>query len=357
MRKQLLALICEDPEDKSDDAFNDLALLIYRYQFEHNLPYRKFCLMRDLPPEKIACWKEIPALPVTAFQLPNISCQAIEQAKKLFYSSGTTRGIGASVEKRSHHALFDEAIAKAAILSHFKKKMLPDDTRVRFFILTPSPKDAPNSSLSYMMEVIREAFGTDESKYYIHNERLLSDSLAYDLSEVKEPVALLGTSFSFVHFIDFLVERNDPIELPHKSRVMDTGGFKGRSRTVSSHWLYAMIEKQLGVQASYCVNEYGMAEMTSQFYDGVAGVPHSRIHYPPPQTRWQILSPETLQPVKEGEVGLVAIYDLANIDSVSAILTEDLAKAVHGGIEIIGRAAGAGLKGCSIGLDTLLTPS
>jgi hypothetical protein len=357
MRDALLKLIHEGEGDRSEGSFNALARQIYQYQFEHNRPYRQFCLTQDKAPEKISRWEEIPALPVTAFASVSVVCQPIENASRIFYSSGTTRGMGATVIQRSCHALFDEEIAKAAILSHFKKKILPEGAPLRFCILTPSPQEAPNSSLSYMMEVLREAFGAKESDYYIHHDRLLADHLAYQLSSADTPVLLLGTSFSFVHFIDFLVERNDPILLPPGSRIMDTGGFKGKSRTVSSHWLYAMIEKLLGIPAAYCVNEYGMAEMTSQFYDGIAGVPHPRVHYAPPQTRFRILSPETLKPLPSGEIGLVAIYDLANIDSALAILTEDLGREVNGGIEVVGRATGAGLKGCSVDMDILLGSS
>jgi hypothetical protein len=70
--------------------------------------------------------------------------------------------------------------------------------------------------------------------------------------------------------------------------------------------------------------------------------------------RWQVLSPETLDPVQKGEVGLLAIYDLANIDSVMALLTEDLGREVNGHFELIDRAAGADLKGCSLTIDQIL---
>ncbi len=368
MRDALLNLIRSDSATDSSGLFNDLALQIFQYQFQHNHPYRKFCLLQNKSPEKINRWEAIPALPVTAFRFVDVSCHPLEKAVRIFHSSGTTRGqhppqVGK--DKRSHHAIFDLEIAQTAILSHFKRHILNQEEKSHFCILTPSKEEAPHSSLSYMMEVILKTYGTERSEYYIHKGQLLSDKLLYDLSEAKEPVILIGTSFSFVHFIDFLMEMPDPISLPQGSKLMDTGGFKGKSRTVSSHWLYGMIEKRLGIPAAYCCNEYGMAEMTSQFYDGYAGIPNARIYHAPPQVRYQILSPSTLKPALKGEAGLLAIYDLANIDSVSAILTEDLAKEVAGGstpgrhgapvgFELIGRATGAEIKGCSIDLDALL---
>jgi len=351
MKDAVLKLIRSEPGENSDGPFNDLAEQIFQYQFEHNRPYRQFCLLQNKSPNQINRWEEIPALPVTAFKFVDVVCQPIEKAVRIFHSSGTTKG---GQDKRSRHAVFDLEIAQAAILSHFKRHVLNQDNKMRLCILTPSSEESPHSSLSYMMEVVREAVGTEESDYYIHQGRLLSEKLLYDLSEATRPVLLIGTSFSFVHFIDFLMDQPEIISLPAGSKMMDTGGFKGRSRAVSLHWLYGMIEKRLGIPMDYCCNEYGMAEMTSQFYDGIAGVPCSRIYHAPPQTRWQILAPATLKPAIKGEVGLLALYDAANIHSVSAILTEDLAKEGTAGFELMGRSSGAEMKGCSVDLDTLL---
>ena len=49
----------------------------------------------------------------------------------------------------------------------------------------------------------------------------------------------------------------------------------------------------------------------------------------------------------EGEPGILAIYDLANLHSVSAILTEDVGIKVGNGFEVIGRLSGADLRGCN----------
>jgi len=339
----------------SDALFNDLALKIYRYQFKRNLPYQRFCRLQKKTAEDVERWEEIPLLPVTAFRSVDLACRPVDDAVRIFHSSGTTgHSIGVSSGKGignySRHYLFDPHIAQAAILSHFRRHLCVEK-KMRLYILAPSPEEAPYSSLSYMLDVIRASHGTEESDYYIHRGRLLGEKLAYDLSEATEAVMLLGTSFSFVHFIDFHQGHASPITLPAGSQLMDTGGFKGKSRTVSRPWLYAVLEKRLGISPEYCVNEYGMSEMTSQFYNRGEG---TSAYCAPPQTRLKILSAETLQPVEKGEVGLLAFYDLANIDSVLALLTEDLGRESDDGFELIGRARDADQKGCSIALDALL---
>jgi hypothetical protein len=66
-----------------------------------------------------------------------------------------------------------------------------------------------------------------------------------------------------------------------------------------------------------------------------------------------VLEPDTLQPMPPGEVGLLCHHDLANAGSVSAVLTEDLGRAVDGGIAVVGRVPGAMPRGCGMLLDDL----
>ncbi|MEO2053696.1 MAG: long-chain fatty acid--CoA ligase [Nitrospira sp.] len=337
-----------EPGPGSDPLFNELALLLYRHQYRHNSPYRQFSDSLHQSPETVKTWEAIPAIPVIAFKYTALSCRPIQKAQRLFYSSGTTQ------KTRSCHPLFDIEISKKAILAHFKRHLLPRSDRIRFMILTPSPQEAPMTSLSYMMEVVRKAFGTKESAYYIEQGQLQSERLIREMAETDEAVCLIGTSFSFVHFIDFCKENSWTCTLPTGSRIMDTGGFKGSSREVPQEWIYSKAWKYWGIPNENCVNEYGMTEMTSQFYDRIVGESAPRLFRPPPQVRTRLLSPETLEPAPKGEVGLLAHTDLANLDSVAALLTEDLGREVEGGFVLLGRAGGSEEKGCSIMIDELL---
>ncbi len=348
MKNELLRLIARPPDQHCDVEFNDLALQLFRYQYGHNSCYRQFCNSKNISPVSIVSWKAIPPLPVTAFKWADVICKSKDKACRVFHSSGTTR------QEKSRHYLYDDEIAEVAILSHFKRHVLPDYGRMRMMILTPPPDEAPHASLSHMMAVVKKHFGTEESRYYIKNNLLQSESLINDLNATNEPVALLGSSFSFVHFFDGCQSKKISLRLPSQSRLMDTGGFKGISREVSKDWLYEMAEDLLGITPEYCINEYGMSEMSSQFYDRIAGQSTPRCYAAPPQLRTEILSPETLSPVSEGEVGVLAHFDLANIHSVSAILTEDLGRRAAQSFVFLGRASAAAEKGCSLTLDDLL---
>ena len=166
----ILRLIQVKSTRASDGLFNAAALQLFEHQFNHNPAYRQFSLSQKKEPALLRRWEEIPFLPVMAFRLLDIACRPLGEAKKVFHSSGTT---GAD---KSRHFLFDPEISKAAILSHFGRHLMPEGKRMRLAILTPSPDEAPDSSLSHMMETVREAYGTEESRYYIERERLQGEA-------------------------------------------------------------------------------------------------------------------------------------------------------------------------------------
>jgi hypothetical protein len=188
--------------------------------------------------------------------------------------------------------------------------------------------------------------------------KVLQESVAKN-----QPLLLLGTAFSFVHLLDFLADKNLQFQLPENSRVMETGGYKNRSRTMPKAELHAFIKKFLGVSRENIICEYGMSELSSQAYDyaGNSSMQTSRdagisfatpganrsFHFPP-WARVQIISPETGREVGEGETGLIRIFDLANVFSVAAIQTEDLGIRHDDGFELIGRAQSAEARGCSL---------
>jgi acyl-coenzyme A synthetase/AMP-(fatty) acid ligase len=169
------------------------------------------------------------------------------------------------------------------------------------------------------------------------------------------PVAICGTAFAFVHLLEDLDRRDARYALPHSARIVETGGFKGRSRSVSRDELYAWIEHRLGVPAARIVNQYGMTELGSQFYDSVLGDPSGpRRKVAPPWTRVRILDAQSGDPVADGELGRISVFDLANTGSVCALETADLGRAYGDGFEVIGRDREAEERGCSIAADALL---
>jgi len=81
------------------------------------------------------------------------------------------------------------------------------------------------------------------------------------------------------------------------------------------------------------------------------------VYVEPPWARVVPVDPETLAPVKHGDVGVARIEDLLNVDSAVAIVTADRVRRVKEGFELLGREAGAPPRGCSIATEEMLGPS
>jgi hypothetical protein len=359
--RDLLTLLQQGCDQPSDDAtFNALALRLFSYQYSANLPFQKYCQRRGQSPATVRHWREVPAVPIGAFKQLTLSCIPPEQAEAVWMSSGTTQA-----DRRSKHYQARLAIYNASMLPNFATHVLPDDARLPMFVLNPPRTALPHSSLAHYLHLVLETYGVSSSDFFLDETGLDTDRLltALDAAAMQgQPVCLLGTSFAFVHLLDTLAARGQIITLAAGSRIMDTGGFKGQSRELSRDELYGLFTQYLGVPETHCVNMYGMTEFSSQFLDNTLRCVHRGQAAPlvkenPPWTRTLVLDAETLQPVPTGTRGLLLHVDLANRNSVIAILTEDIGVETEGGFLLHGRAHGSETRGCSVAVDEMLVAS
>ena len=233
--------------------------------------------------------------------------------------------------------------------------------RVPILVLGPPPDEIPDSSLGYMIARFVEVFGEPApavETYFLAGgvfdlaalDARVSRLLVGDCAEV----LVLATSFALVHFLDAVGDAT--FRLPAGTRVMQTGGFKGKSREVEPAELRRSLARCFGVGERAIVSEYGMTELSSQFYEAVLvdpGASHG-IYVEPPWARVVPVDPETLAPMQGDREGIAKIIDLMNVDSAVAVLAEDRVRRVPGGFELLGRARGARPRGCSIAIDEIL---
>jgi hypothetical protein len=338
------------------EPFDRLACDLARYQAAHVAGYARLCRARGIDPASLARAHDAPAVPTDAFKLARVATFPEEEARAVFRTSGTT--IGA----RGTHAMRDVGSYDAAALA-FGRAALAHDLpgRVPVLVLGLSPDDAPDSSLGHMIDLFVRELGTPATRAetYLVDPSGVIDLGVFDERVARsllkdEPVLVLGTSFAFVHLLDALGD--DPFRLPPKSRVMQTGGYKGKSREVPADVLRRDLCRAFHLPPRAIVSEYGMTELSSQFYEWTLRDDRARhgVYVEPPWARVVPVDPETLAPVEAGEVGIARIEDLMNVDSAMAVLAADRVRRVEGGFELLGRAAGAPPRGCSIAIDELL---
>jgi len=356
IERELLHWMRSEPDRHDPERFERLALALYAHQFEHCEPYGRFAAGRGARPSQVSTWREIPPVPTGAFKELPLRCFHALATKHTFRTSGT------SSERRGALYLDTLELYEASLLPSFEAGVLPEliGTRGRMpiLVLAPSPAEADDSSLSHMFGVVLARRGAAGSDYFVRRGRLELASLALALEAAiakRSAIALCGTAFSFVHLLEAMEQAGRQLALPPDTRIMETGGFKGRARTLTREELYAELHERLGVPPAQIVNQYGMTELGSQFYDSVLVRPSTPRHkLAPPWTRVRIVDPETGWDVPSGEVGLLQIVDLANTGSVLAVQTADLGRELPGGFEVLGRSPGAEERGCSIAADEML---
>jgi hypothetical protein len=337
----------------SDGEFQALALKIFNHQYTRNSFYKKFCDAEGKTPDAIKTWKEIPAMPTVGFKELVLTSFPQTKAVKVFKTSGTTSGTSGA------HFFDTLKLYEAAISSPFRNFLLPDGAHCQFFFLTASPNEAPHSSLSHMMGVVNSFSKPQPGKFYVKNEKLLAKELVKSLKKIGTKKAmLLGTAFSLRFFLDYLSENKIMFSLPAGSRLMETGGFKGKVKEISKKKLYLECERLLGIKPEFCVSEYGMTELSSQFYDSslkeAAQGKKGRRKLGPAWIRALIIDEKTGEEAKPGSKGLMRFVDLANRGSVMAIQTEDVGRSLGDGFELLGRKPNADVRGCSLSYEELI---
>lgn len=335
----------------SETAFEELALAIFAYQFAHNQGYRHFARQRGRTPRSVRSWREIPAVPINAFKTLELSCTPPAAAERVFMTSGTTLG---GVRGRIHHATLD--IYDRSMRAGFARFFMQGFERLPMAVLFPDEEALPNSSLAHYLALAMRDFGAPGSRGYMGPDGIDLPGLVTALQAAEasdRPFALLGASYAFVHLFDRLDAEGLRFCLPVGSRILDTGGFKGQSREIAPDEFYGRLAGTFCVPRENCINMYGMTELSSQFYDA------GNLHLPSvkrgmPWLRSRVVDPLTGIDVAPGTPGVLVHHDLAHLNVVSAILTEDLGIAQGDGFVLLGRASGAEAKGCSLALDAFL---
>lgn len=360
LNHDLFTFIGKGCQGQDEETFNALALREFALQFGNIEPYRRFCLKRQVSPENISSWREVPAVPTEAFKHLNFFCFGEREVTRVFSTSGTTQG---DQRGKSHFDQVGLEIMREAILQNARCYLFPDSLRSRILVLAPSPAQVPQMIMAYGMSILIEEWGMPGSEFFIDLERggFQLEAFVQALHEAQSedtPVAVLGGTTGFANFFRHCQENGLSFMLPSGSRSLDAGGYKGMTQEIPKDEFLACFPKYLGIPQEYSVNLLGMTELGSQLYDNVLhnrvqGIVSPRHKINPPWTRTIVVDPTTLEQKPLGEVGLLRHYDLTNRERVLAIQTDDLGREVEGGFEVLGRAREGEARGCSITIDEM----
>lgn len=311
---------------KDPDQFSGLALEVFRYQYEEVSAYREFCELIDRSPSNVRMLEEIPFLPIELFKTRSIRIE--QQPEIVFCSSGTTGAVP------SRHEVVDLTLYQRSFLSGFQRVYGPPEDWV-ILALLPSYLEREGSSLIYMTDELIRRTGHPDSGFYLYDHASLLEVLDR-LESKQQKTILIGVSYAL---LDLIETRNS--RLSH-TRIMETGGMKGRRKEWIKSTLHQVLKEGFGVDQIH--SEYGMTELLSQAYSTGEG-----LYNCPPWMQVRTRDPEDPFAYVTNKSGGINVIDLANLDSCAFIATQDLGKChPDGSFEILGRFDSSDLRGCNL---------
>lgn len=307
--------------------FDELALEIYRYQYNHNPIYKQFVdyLNKSSDVRDIL---QIPFLPVEIFKYHTIISDEF-QATNYFESSGTTASI------QSKHFFQDDAIYKQSYLHGFTQRFGKVSDWIILGLL-PSYLERTHASLVNMVKGLMDASGQAQNQFYLYDYESLHQALI-SLEDSTKKVMLFGVTFALLDFAE---------KFPHSYKnlhIIETGGMKGRGKELTRNELHSILQDKL--QPKQIFSEYGMTEMFSQAYSSDSGVFYC-------SDTMKVLKRNPYDPfdvqISEGR-GNINVIDLANLHSCSFIATQDLGEfREDGSFEVLGRSDYSDVRGCNL---------
>jgi len=351
---EVLAFIRRPQPEK----FEPLALRVFRYQLETVAAYETYVGAVGIDATTVTRIEEIPAVSTIAFKYARIENknELANGASRVFVTSGTT----IERDERGRHVVPHPEIYRASAMGHMRRMLFPDRRRIAMLALHPTADSMPESSLSQMVNWGIEEFGNTVVHCSARRDGIeIHDAIQFlhARTRQREPVCIMATTAACARLFAALASSDETIALPLGSRLMDTGGAKGQVEPLSAAEVVDRAERRLGIDPAMVINEYGMTEMCSQLYDATKfnsdrdEPPGTRVKLAPPWLKPFALDPATLKPVADGAIGLLAFFDLANVGSVSMVMTEDFGIVRDGMVRVIGRAQAADARGCALAIE------
>ena len=314
-----------------DSEFDSLALDIFSFQSRYCHLYRQYLDLLGKHPDRIYGLEEIPFLPIQLFKNHQIQTGQWSP-EKIFLSSGTTG------QTPSKHFI------KSLDWYHFHslkafENIYGSVRQYSILALLPSYLERSGSSLVYMVEHFMKASGHQNNNFFLQDHLTLKKTLLeHEANGV--PTLLIGVSFALLDFAE-----THAIPLNH-TIIMETGGMKGKRAELTRSALHRNLKSAF--QVDHIHSEYGMTELLSQAY-----APQGGRFIPAPTMRTQIHAlTDPFEVLDPGKRGTLSIIDLANLDSISFIATQDIG-VLHSDrtFEVLGRVDQSEIRGCNLMIE------
>lgn len=312
--------------------FDELALTIFQRQARENAIYAEFLDLMAIKVEQVNEISDIPLFPIRLFKKYALKT-GDWQAQTVFQSSGTS-----DMTDRSRHYVRDPEFYRDVCQQIFSSYYV--DPEIEIIALLPSYIESGQSSLVAMVRHLAEIYNQNPGDiFYLYDHTSLMVRINEILNTTGKQVVLFGVSFALLDFAESFCLEDERL------RILFTGGMKNRRKEMNYEEVYDRLKTSFPL--SSVDSEYGMTEMFSQSYS----IDDRQGWFKAGRTL-QIFGKELYDPLSDVKIGKTAqlgFIDLANIDTLSFILTDDLViKDEKDRFKLIGRIHKSDLRGCNL---------
>lgn len=260
----------------------------------------------------------------------------IDKHDVVFRTSGTTQKV------RGVRRVCDYDLYRISVQNGFRRFCLYQPKPETIISLVPSASARPDSSLSHMVSIVAARFFKHQYFFRESPDIIDHEDFWYALDLVKGPVFIFATQSDLNSAIFRMKQAKIRFNLPFGSRLLFTGGPKGRGNLAGPARIIALAKEFLGIDPQNIIQEFGMTELFSQSYD--VGDNEFRSV---PWLRSLVVDPISLRVVPVGKQGLLLHIDLANCLSWPVILSSDIAIRTQHGFRPLKRLPESSPRGCS----------
>ena len=313
-------------EDENEGLFLQTALSIYKYQSTNNEVYKRYLELMGYTDKTITTLEKIPLMPISFFKHHQVTTDKWIP-ELIFKSSGTSDML------RSQHYLKDQGWYNQISLQIFTSFYTNE---YEMLALLPSYLENGDSSLVHMVKHLTG--DGDSNRFHLYDFQKLQDQILQKLQlSDNGRVLLWGVTYALLDFVEkFIIDSN-------RLEIIFTGGMKRRGEELDFDTVVKKLS--IGFPSSNIGAEYGMTELFSQAYANENGI------YQTAKTM-KVLPKDfndLTTPAKVGKAGQLGIIDLANVDTLSFIQTDDIALCHSDtAFELLGRMTNSDLRGCNM---------
>jgi long-chain-fatty-acid---luciferin-component ligase len=329
---------------------NKLILEAFNYHYNRNESYRKYCITQHVN-ENITSIDDIPVFPTSVFKYMKLHTASEDDIENWYTSSGTSG-------MKSNIARDRLSIERLLGSVNFGMKYVGNwfEHEMELVNLGPDRFNTNNIWFKYVMSLVELLYPTE---FTVNNDEIDLEKTMHHLFRIyntKKDICLIGPPY-FIYLLCQYINAND-IEFIAGNRlhIITGGGWKlNQSESLSRDDFNAMLMEVFHLNNINQIRDtFNQVELNTCFFEDE----YQRKHVPP----WvyaRALDPETLQPVIDGEQGLLSYMDASSTGYPAFIVTDDIGIIHHvkspdpypgTKVEIIRRLNTRAQKGCAISM-------